>query len=91
MPLVRTYADIPNQRVQTNMAGGHFAWRTDFLKAPAVRAEDSPVAFLAEGSAGRVLDTHFQSINQSVTLASQGSGQIRSAHRSSQRQAIQSS
>ncbi len=64
MPLVRSYQDIPQPRVQSDVAGGHFAWRTDFLKAPAVRAEDSPVAFLAEGSAGRVLDTHFHQVDQ---------------------------
>jgi rubredoxin len=64
MPLVKAYDDVENPRIQRNLANGHFAWRTDFIKRPEDKSVDTPMAFLAEGSANRVLRTHFHEVDQ---------------------------
>lgn len=64
MPVVTAYEDVPNPRIQRNLANGHFAWRTDFLKRPEDKSLDVPMAFLAEGSAHRTLRAHFHVCDQ---------------------------
>ncbi len=64
MPLVKAYDEVENPRIQRNLANGHFAWRTDFIKRPEDKSVDTPMAFLAEGSANRVLRTHFHEVDQ---------------------------
>jgi len=64
MPLVKAYDEVENPRIQRNLANGHFAWRTDFIKRPEDKSLDTPMAFLAEGSANRVLRTHFHEVDQ---------------------------
>ena len=64
MPLVKAYDEVENPRIQRNLANGQFAWRTDFIKRPEDKTIDTPMAFLAEGSANRVLRTHFHEVDQ---------------------------
>jgi rubredoxin len=64
MPLVKAYDEIENPRIQRNLPNGHFGWRSDFIKRPEDKGIDTPMAFLAEGSAHRVLRTHFHEVDQ---------------------------
>ncbi|HEX2826190.1 MAG TPA: rubredoxin [Burkholderiales bacterium] len=64
MPLIKAYDEIENPRIQRNLANGHFAWRSDFIKRPEDKSVDTPMAFLAEGSAHRVLRAHFHEVDQ---------------------------
>ena len=64
MPLVKAYDEIENPRIQRNLPNGHFGWRSDFIKRPEDKSIDTPMAFLAEGSANRVLRTHFHVVDQ---------------------------
>jgi rubredoxin len=64
MPLVTAYDEIENPRIQRNLPNGHFGWRSDFIKRPEDKTIDTPMAFLAEGSAHRVLRTHFHQVDQ---------------------------
>jgi rubredoxin len=64
MPLVKAYEEVENPRLQRNLANGQFAWRTDFIKRPEDKSVDTPMAFLAEGSANRVLRVHFHEVDQ---------------------------
>ena len=64
MPLVKAYEEVENPRIQRNLPNGHFAWRTDFIKRPEDKTIDTPMAFLAEGSANRVLRVHFHEVDQ---------------------------
>ena len=64
MPLVKAYEEVENPRIQRNLPNGHFAWRTDFIKRPEDKSVDTPMAFLAEGSANRVLRPHFHTVDQ---------------------------
>jgi rubredoxin len=64
MPLVKAYDEIENPRIQRNLPNGHFGWRSDFIQRPEDKRVDTPMAFLAEGSAHRVLRTHFHVVDQ---------------------------
>jgi rubredoxin len=64
MPVVKAYEEVENPRIQRNLPNGHFAWRTDFIKRPEDKSVDTPMAFLAEGSAHRVLRVHFHEVDQ---------------------------
>ncbi len=64
MPLVKAYDEVENPRIQRDLPNGHFAWRTDFIQRPEDKSVDTPMAFLAEGSAHRVLRTHFHQVDQ---------------------------
>ncbi len=64
MPLVKAYDEIENPRIQRSLPNGHFGWRSDFIKRPEDKGIDTPMAFLAEGSANRVLRTHFHEVDQ---------------------------
>ena len=64
MPLVKAYDEIENPRIQRSLPNGHFGWRSDFIKRPEDKSIDTPMAFLAEGSAHRVLRTHFHQVDQ---------------------------
>lgn len=64
MPLVKSYEDIPNPRVQRELPNGHFAWRTGFFNAPEDKSQDAHMAFLAEGSPKRVLRAHYHAVDQ---------------------------
>jgi len=64
MPLVKAYDEVENPRIQRDLPNGHFGWRTDFIKRPEDKSIDTPMAFLAEGSAHRVLRAHFHEVDQ---------------------------
>ena len=64
MPLVKAYDEVENPRIERTLPNGHFAWRTDFIKRPEDKSVDTPMAFLAEGSAHRVLRAHFHQVDQ---------------------------
>ncbi len=64
MPMVKAYNEVEHPRKERALANGHFAWRTDFIDRPEDKSIDTPMAFLAEGSAGRVLRTHFHVVDQ---------------------------
>ena len=75
MPLVKAYDEVENPRIQRNLPNGHFGWRTDFIKRPEDKSIDTPMAFLAEGSAHRVLRTHFHTVDQYQVMYN-GSGAL---------------
>jgi rubredoxin len=64
MPKVKAYDEIENPRIQRSLPNGHFGWRSDFIQRPEDKSVDTPMAFLAEGSAHRVLRTHFHEVDQ---------------------------
>ena len=64
MPKLTAYQDVPNPRVERKMANGHFSWRTHFMKPDPDSDVDYPQAFLAEGTAGRLLRSHFHVVDQ---------------------------
>ena len=75
MPLIKAYDEVENPRIQRSLANGHFAWRTDFIERPEDKSIDTPMAFLAEGSAHRVLRTHFHVVDQFQVMYN-GSGSL---------------
>ena len=75
MPLVKAYDEIENPRIQRSLPNGHFGWRSDFIKRPEDKSIDTPMAFLAEGSANRVLRTHFHEVDQFQVMYN-GSGAV---------------
>lgn len=75
MPLVQAYDDIENPRIQRSLPNGHFAWRSDFIKRPEDKGIDTPMAFLAEGTAHRVLRVHFHVVDQFQVMY-KGSGSM---------------
>lgn len=75
MPLVKAYDEIENPRIQRNLPNGHFAWRSDFIKRPEDKSTDTPMAFLAEGTAHRVLRVHFHVVDQFQVMC-KGSGSM---------------
>lgn len=75
MPLVKAYDEVENPRIQRNLPNGHFGWRTDFIRRPEDKSIDTPMAFLAEGSAHRVLRTHFHTVDQYQVMYN-GSGAL---------------
>ena len=75
MPLVKAYDEVENPRIQRNLPNGHFAWRTDFIRRPDDKSIDTPMAFLAEGSANRVLRVHFHEVDQFQVMYN-GSGTL---------------
>jgi rubredoxin len=64
MPLIKAYDEVENPRIQRTLPNGHFGWRTDFIRRPEDKSIDTPMAFLAEGSAHRVLRAHFHQVDQ---------------------------
>src|SRR4026207_1867882 len=75
MPLVKSYDEIENPRIQRNLPNGHFGWRSDFIQRPEDKSVDTPMAFLAEGSPHRVLRTHFHVVDQFQVMYN-GSGAL---------------
>jgi len=75
MPLVKAYDEVENPRIERTLPNGHFAWRTDFIKRPEDKSIDTPMAFLAEGSAHRVLRAHFHTVDQFQVMYN-GSGTL---------------
>jgi rubredoxin len=75
MPFVKAYDEVENPRLQRDLPNGHFAWRTDFIKRPEDKSIDTPMAFLAEGSAHRVLRVHFHQVDQFQVMYN-GSGSL---------------
>ena len=75
MPVVKAYDEVENPRIQRNLPNGHFAWRTDFIRRPEDKSIDTPMAFLAEGSAHRVLRAHFHAVDQFQVMYN-GSGRL---------------
>ena len=64
MTKLTAYQDVLNPRVERKMANGHFSWRTHFMKPDPNSDVDYPQAFLAEGTAGRMLRSHFHFVDQ---------------------------
>ncbi len=75
MPMVKSYDEVENPRKERALANGHFAWRTDFIERPDDKSIDTPMAFLAEGSPGRLLRTHFHVVDQFQVIYN-GSGTL---------------
>lgn len=70
MANVVAFDDVKATRTQRELPGGKMAWRTNFMTASAGSHE--PVAFLAEGSDGRVIPTHFHDCDQFQIFVSGG-------------------
>jgi rubredoxin len=64
------FDDVKAGRTERELPGGKFAWRTNFMVAPAGSQE--PMAFLAEGSDGRVIRPHFHDVDQFQIFVSGG-------------------
>jgi rubredoxin len=75
MPLIKSYDEVENPRIERQLPNGHFAWRTDFIDRPEDKSVDTPMAFLAEGSAHRVLRVHFHRVDQFQVMYN-GSGSL---------------
>jgi rubredoxin len=75
MALVKAYDEVENPRLQRDLPNGHFAWRTDFIRRPEDKTIDTPMAFLAEGSAHRLLRVHFHQVDQFQVMYN-GSGSL---------------
>ena len=75
MPLVKSYDEVENPRIERSLPNGHFAWRTDFIRRPEDKSVDTPMAFLAEGTPNRVLRAHFHQVDQFQVIYN-GSGSM---------------
>jgi len=64
MVLAKAYDEVENPRIERALPHGFFAWRTDFIERPEDKSIDTPMAFLAEASAHRVLRTHYHAVDQ---------------------------
>lgn len=71
MPQIAAYDDVKAGKKQRERPGGHFAWRTDFIKPPEGE-KNHPVAFLAEGTPHRVIRPHFHEVDQFQVIVSGG-------------------
>jgi rubredoxin len=67
---VVAYDDVKATRTQRELPGGKLAWRTNFLVS--TPGSHEPVAFLAEGSEGRVIRPHFHDVDQFQIFVSGG-------------------
>jgi rubredoxin len=70
MPQIASYDEVKAGRKQREIPGG-YAWRTDFIKPPE-GVKDAPMAFLAEGTPGRVINPHFHDVDQFQVIVSGG-------------------
>lgn len=70
MPQLAAYDDVKSQRKQREIPGG-YAWRTNFITPPEGVLE-APMAFLAEGTAKRVIRPHFHDVDQFQVIVSGG-------------------
>ena len=70
MPQIAAYDDVKAMRKQREIPGG-YAWRTNFMSA-SESERDAPVAFLAEGTARRVIRPHFHDTDQFQVIVSGG-------------------
>jgi rubredoxin len=64
------FDDVKTTRIQRELPGGKLAWRTNFMVSTAGSQE--PMAFLAEGSDGRVIRPHFHDVDQFQIFVSGG-------------------
>jgi rubredoxin len=64
------FDDVKAARTTRELPDGKLAWRTNFMVAPVGSHE--PMAFLAEGSDGRVIRTHFHDVDQFQIFVSGG-------------------
>jgi len=64
MVRVKSYDEVEQPRIERVLSNGFRAWRTDFIERPEDKSIDTPMAFLAEGSAHRVLRTHYHAVDQ---------------------------
>jgi rubredoxin len=67
---VVAFDDVKGTRTERELPGGKLAWRTNFMTAPPGSHE--PMAFLAEGSDGRVIHPHFHDVDQFQIFVSGG-------------------
>jgi len=70
MPQIASYDEVKAGRKQREIPGG-YAWRTDFIRPPE-GVKDAPMAFLAEGTPGRVIPMHFHDVDQFQVIVSGG-------------------
>jgi rubredoxin len=71
MPVIRAHEDVKAGKKTREIPGGHFAWRTDFMRPPEGVLEH-PMAFLAEGTPHRVIKPHFHEVDQFQVIVSGG-------------------
>lgn len=70
MAQLAAFKDVQAHRKQREIPGG-YAWRTNFIQPPQGVVE-SPMAFLAEGTPGRVIRPHFHDCDQFQIIVSGG-------------------
>jgi rubredoxin len=70
MPQIKSHDEVKANRKQREVPGG-YAWRTDFRRPPE-GVKHGPMAFLAEGSPGRVIKPHFHDVDQFQVIVSGG-------------------
>lgn len=70
MPQIASYDEVKANRKQREIPGG-YAWRTNFIMPPE-GVKDAPMAFLAEGTPGRVIRPHFHDVDQFQVIVSGG-------------------
>ena len=71
MPQIAAYEDVKAGKIERERPGGHFFWRTDFIRPPE-GVKNHPVAFLAEGTPHRVIHPHFHEVDQFQVIVSGG-------------------
>ena len=64
MPKLAAFADIKQTRVEYPVPGGYTRAITSFFPRPDNSSVDMPMAFLADGSPGRILRTHYHHTDQ---------------------------
>lgn len=67
---IAAFEDVKIHRQRRDIPGG-YAWRTNFLTPPEGVME-APMAFLAEGTPGRVIRPHFHDVDQFQVIVSGG-------------------
>ena len=70
MPQIASHDEVKAGRTQREIPGG-YAWRTNFLLSTR-DAPERPMAFLAEGTAKRVIKPHFHDVDQFQIIVSGG-------------------
>jgi len=70
MPQIASYEDVKSARKERQTPTGT-AWRTNFITPPE-GVKTAPMAFLAEGTAGRVIKPHFHEVDQFQVIVKGG-------------------
>ena len=80
MPKLAAFADIKQTRVEYPVPGGYTRAITSFFPRPDNSSVDMPMAFLADGSPGRILRTHYHHTDQFQVIILGDDALNRSAH-----------